>query len=346
MTSHRNAGAPRLIDWTGERCVPWAPAVALVYEHLHRYLWAAQLTRGQRVLDLGSGEGFGAAILADVATDVVGVDIDPAAVEHSQVNYARPGLTFQAASATDLSLFEPGTFDVVVAFEVIEHLAEQEQVMTEIRRVLREDGTLIISTPDREVSTASSGNQNPFHVQELSAEEFASLIGAHFEHVRLFGQSMVEGSQINALEIDARAPIDARTINFVLARVGEDWRLAPAFSSVCLLAVASDLPVEPPPVSTLADPEHSLITDTQREARADREDLVRQIQQLQKRLKARESELVIARQGIDAVNNSVTISAVRALSGRFYRVVPKESRLGRMAQATLRLIGRVFLRRG
>jgi O-antigen biosynthesis protein len=345
LTSHRNAGAPRLIDWTGERCVPWTRDVAVIYEHFHRYLWAAQLARGRRVLDLGSGEGFGAAILADAAADVVGVDIDQAAIEHSQSNYARPGLAFSQGSATDLSPFEAGTFDVVVAFEVIEHLAEQEQVLAEIGRVLRHDGSLVISTPDRRAYTESSGNLNPFHVRELALEEFVSLIGTQFEHVELFGQTLVEGSQINPLEVDTGAPIEAHTINFTLARTGEDWRLARAFSPMYLVAVASNVPVQPPPPSTLADPEHSLISDMEAEVRADREDLVGQIQRLKDGLTTMESELVVARQRIAEIDNSVAINIVEALTRRFNRVVPKESRVGRMVQATLRLIGRAVLRR-
>jgi len=63
VSFRRRAAAPRLIEWTGERCVPWAPDVQVVYEHMHRYLWAAGLVAGRRVLDVGSGEGFGAAIL-------------------------------------------------------------------------------------------------------------------------------------------------------------------------------------------------------------------------------------------------------------------------------------------
>jgi protein-L-isoaspartate O-methyltransferase len=325
--------------------VPWTPDVAVIYEHFHRYLWAAQLARGRRVLDLGSGEGFGAAILADLAADVVGVDIDEAAVEHSQLNYGRAGLAFKVGSATDLSPFEPGTFDLVVAFEVIEHLAEQEQVMTEIGRVLRDNGTLVISTPDRRAYAQSSGNHNPFHVRELSLEEFVSLIGTQFEHVEVFGQTMVEGSQINPLGVDTGAPIDAHTINFALARAGEDWHLAPSFSPTYLVAVASNVPVDAPPPSTLADPDHSLISDKEREVRADREDLVGQIERLHEQRRELESELVVARQRINEIDNSVTINLVEALSSRFHRVVPKDSRVGRMVQATLRLIGRVFLRR-
>ena len=119
----RNAGTRRLIDWTGERCVPWGVEASLVYEHFHRYMWAARFLEGRRVLDLGSGEGFGAAILASVAREVVGADIDAAAVEHARLRYGRPGLSYETASALDLSRFERGSFDAVVAFEMIEHVA-------------------------------------------------------------------------------------------------------------------------------------------------------------------------------------------------------------------------------
>ena len=132
----RNADAPRLIEWTGERIVPWAPDAQVIYEHYHRYLWAQPLVAGRRVLDLGSGEGFGAALLADTATAVVGVDIDERTVEHSRANYAAPNLEFRVGSATDLSEFEDGSFGAVVAFEMIEHVAEHERVLAEIARVL------------------------------------------------------------------------------------------------------------------------------------------------------------------------------------------------------------------
>src|SRR5215203_3795600 len=124
----RRAGAPRLIDWTGERCVPWAPDVQVVYEHVHRYLWAAGLVSGKRVLDVGSGEGFGSAILAGRAAQVVGIDVDPVTVEHSRLNYEASNLEFREASALELQAFEADTFDVVVAFEMIEHVQDHERV--------------------------------------------------------------------------------------------------------------------------------------------------------------------------------------------------------------------------
>jgi O-antigen biosynthesis protein len=163
MTPLRHPGAPRLIEWTGERCVPWTDDAAIVYEHFHRYLWAAGLVRGRRVLDLGSGEGFGAALLAATAAEVVGVDVDPAAVEHARRNYARDGLTFQTGSALDLGAFASGSFGAVVAFEMIEHVSEQERLLDEVRRVLAEDGILFVSTPDRDRYSEAAGQVNEFH---------------------------------------------------------------------------------------------------------------------------------------------------------------------------------------
>ena len=68
----------RLLEWTGERCVPWVDDLQVLYEHLHRYFFAADLAEGKRVLDLGCGEGYGSAILAERAKDVLGIELDPA----------------------------------------------------------------------------------------------------------------------------------------------------------------------------------------------------------------------------------------------------------------------------
>src|SRR5205823_1362564 len=135
--------APRLIEWTGERCVPWGPDVQVVYEHFLRYRWAAEIVSGRRVLDLASGEGFGAAILAESAESVVGVDIDEQTVEHSRLNYDGPAIDFQVGDARDLSGFEVASFGAVVAFEMIEHVDEHARVLDEITRVLEPGGLLI-----------------------------------------------------------------------------------------------------------------------------------------------------------------------------------------------------------
>ncbi len=88
--------------------MPWAPDVQVVYEHLHRYMWAARVVAGRGVLDLGSGEGFGAAILAGSATHVVGLDVDGLTVVHSRLNYGAANLEFRVGTALNLSAFEDG----------------------------------------------------------------------------------------------------------------------------------------------------------------------------------------------------------------------------------------------
>ncbi|HTU79965.1 MAG TPA: glycosyltransferase [Solirubrobacteraceae bacterium] len=268
MSLWRRAGAPRLIEWTGERCVPWTPDVQVVYEHFHRYLWAANVLGGQRrVLDLGSGEGFGAALLAEASEHVVGVDVDRRTVEHARLNYEAANLEFQVASATDLSDYETGSFGAVVAFEIIEHVREQAQVVAEVARVLADDGLLVISTPDRRLYSEATGHRNPFHERELGLEEFVELLGEHFPHVATWGQRTISGSHLNTLggKLGERSTRDIP--DFYVERSGEEWRIAgdPAALYVVALASKSPLP-ELSGTSTLADCDLELVRVKERDA--------------------------------------------------------------------------------
>ena len=65
-----------MLDWTGERYLPWLEDPYIGYEHLHRYAYATQFVENKKVLDLACGEGYGARLLAGTAESVVGVDID------------------------------------------------------------------------------------------------------------------------------------------------------------------------------------------------------------------------------------------------------------------------------
>ena len=255
MGFRKRAGAPRLIDWTGERCVPWAPDVPVVYEHFHRYLWAAALVEGRRVLDLGSGEGFGAAMLAQSAAHVVGIDIDETTVEHSTLNYAAPDLEFRLGTALDLSAFADGSLGAVVAFEVIEHVREQERVLAEIQRVLDAEGVLIISTPDRHMYGQMRNEPNPFHERELATEEFLAQLAEYFPHVAAWGQRTITGSHMNAFAGAAGEPGEARIGgDFYIERAGDEWRQAIAPAPLYCVAIASRSQLPAVAVSsTLAD---------------------------------------------------------------------------------------------
>jgi GT2 family glycosyltransferase/SAM-dependent methyltransferase/glycosyltransferase involved in cell wall biosynthesis len=288
LSPARRAAAPRLIQWTGERCVPWAPDVQVVYEHYHRYLWAARVVRSLRVLDLGCGEGFGSAMLADVATEVIGVDIDERTVDHARVNYAAPGLSFELGSAEDLSAYEDGSFGAVVAFEVIEHIDAQRKVLEEVARVLADDGVFIVSTPDRRAYSDATGYVNPFHRHELTLEEFEELIAHRFSNIAFWAQRPITGSYVGPLAppgqlddssrepaLDQAAQGGAAQVSgdFFVERSGDEWRVAGEPAALYCIAVASRAPLPPlPSSSTLADCELELVRQAEREqARRDAE---------------------------------------------------------------------------
>ena len=129
--------------WTGERCVPWVDDLQVLYEHLHRYLFASRLAAGKRILDLGSGEGYGAALLATSAAEVLGVEIDAASVEHALRNYRLDNVEFRHGSILELGDLPDGSFDLVVCFEVIEHITEHDALLALVGRVLGPEGLFV-----------------------------------------------------------------------------------------------------------------------------------------------------------------------------------------------------------
>lgn len=184
------------MKFTGERYLPTEQG-RIRLEHYHRYAMVLDVVKQKDVLDVACGEGYGSFLMADVARSVVGVDISDEAVQHASSIYNN--LTFLQGSATALN-FADASFDVVVSFETIEHLAEQAQMLAEIRRVLRPDGVLVISSPNRPVYSEESGEHNEFHVKELDFKEFDELLRTQFPAIQYFGQRMLMGSVIQPLE--------------------------------------------------------------------------------------------------------------------------------------------------
>jgi SAM-dependent methyltransferase len=185
-----------MLDWTGERFVPWAKEAAVAYEHLHRYMWASTLVRGKRVLDLASGEGYGANLLAGQASYVCGVDVDEAAVRHAAEKYARPNLHFLAGSITAVPLSNNQSFDVILCFEAIEHIEEHDALLSEVKRLLKPEGLFVVSTPNKDVYDAGGEGSNPFHVKELTFDEFNALLSKHFSSVSYLGQRLHPASSL------------------------------------------------------------------------------------------------------------------------------------------------------
>ncbi|TVS09893.1 MAG: class I SAM-dependent methyltransferase [Wenzhouxiangella sp.] len=186
------------LEFTGERFTPECVR-EMAYEHWHRYAWAAGLVAGRVVLDAACGEGYGASLLSRSARQVTGIDIDAPSIEHARSRYASDRLSFECASCLDLPLADDSV-DVVVSFETLEHLAEHDELMGEFRRVLKPDGFVLISSPDRKTYSDETGYDNPFHVRELYREQFEQLLDGHFPAWKLFGQKLMFVSALWALD--------------------------------------------------------------------------------------------------------------------------------------------------
>ncbi len=188
------------MEFTGERYVP-SEQGQIRLEHVHRYAVAASLCENRDVLDLASGEGYGSSMLAEKAKSVVGVDISEESVRHAKKVYGRhENLRFTVNNMTALE-FPDKSFDVVVCLEAIEHICKESQELTikEIDRVLRPDGLLVISNPNRIIYDSMSSPNNPFHLHEMDLEELDILLKSKFSYVRYFAQQLGTGSLMSPL---------------------------------------------------------------------------------------------------------------------------------------------------
>lgn len=229
------------LEFTGERFTPECVR-EIRYEHWARYAFALELARGKRVLDAACGEGYGSAMLAGTAAGVLGVDIADDAITHARSRYGQnPKLRFERADCTALDA-APRSFDLIVSFETLEHVAAQNELIAGFARALTDDGILIVSSPDKRTYSDISGFRNEFHVRELYRDELLELLAPHFPHVRLFGQKLLFQSAIWNLDSAPRT-VAATTLaeSGSVARAGLDY--APLyFIAVCSRRALPELP--------------------------------------------------------------------------------------------------------
>lgn len=185
------------------------------------------------------------------------MDVDQASVAHASRSYRRPNLTFGLGDARRIDVPD-ASVDLLTSFETIEHFFEQEAFYAEARRVLRPDGILLISTPDRDVYSPDGSTANRFHVRELTRAEFEAGIRAHFPNVQMLLQRPMVGSlmvgedqQAGAITYEQRGP-DAFEANAGLAR------------ALYLVAAASAGPIRLPAVTAYIETSQLAL----REARA------------------------------------------------------------------------------
>ncbi len=215
---------------TGERTVPGVASENYWFRrHQAAYSWLLPLVAGRRVLEVGCGEGYGTDMIADAARSVLGLDYDAASVRHARSTY--PRADFARANLAALPLGD-ATVDVVVTLQVIEHVWDHPQFVSECARVLRPGGSIVVTTPNR--LTFSPGRDvalNPFHTHEFTAAELTGLLErCGFDVTAVLG--LHAGDELAAL--------DARYRSFTDAQLA----VAPALWSAQLLADVASVRAE------------------------------------------------------------------------------------------------------
>ncbi len=225
------------------------------YEHLHRYTLACSIAEGKVILDLASGEGYGSEMLACVARTVIGVDISYIAIAYAARKYAtHNNLKFVTGSCEAVPLANE-LCDMVVSFETLEHHMQHDQMMCEIKRVLKPRGVLFLSTPNRPVFDLQFSIPKEFHPRELDYDELKNLLQRHFRFVHFLGQRVFTASSI--------FPLHSRADSALLSYV---WQNGLAIESpprlesfMYSLALCADDESSLPPLP------HSIFTDPQDE---------------------------------------------------------------------------------
>jgi len=210
------------LDGAGQNRV--APGFAWNELYIHsakRYLFAAEFCKGGQVLDLGCGSGYGAKFLARTAQQVIAVDMDPFALQYGEETYPDPRIRRLHVLPEQNLPFEDHYFDVIVSLEVVEHVPveQMEAYFAEIGRLLKPDGVLIMSTPNKQIYIHYP---DPYHVSLMTLDEFRALLESRFRHVELYGQLRSQGLPHTTMEFEI-VP-DASDSNEIFVAVCRGYR--------------------------------------------------------------------------------------------------------------------------
>lgn len=254
------------LEFTGERFTPECVR-EIWYEHMHRYAFARPLAQGLRVLDAACGEGYGSVLLADAATEVVGLDISPEAVAHARARYGhRTNLRFDVADCTQLDHLPDASFDLIVSFETLEHVQAQERMLDGFARLLTPEGLLLVSTPDKHNYTDVPGVVNEYHVRELYRDEFEAMLASRFAAFRLFGQKLLFQSAL----WDVSNPSNRDHWQAAVLQSDDAVVAAPAYPPLYYIAACSASPrrlAELPSLALFGDAAESVYTHYNDEVR-------------------------------------------------------------------------------
>jgi ubiquinone/menaquinone biosynthesis C-methylase UbiE len=160
--------------------------------HLSAYEEVAKIARGKKVLEIGCNTGYGTKLLSQVCRRIVGVDLSPNALRTAAAKYCGANVDYLLVDGMKLP-FRDGEFELVISFQVIEHIRNYETYLSELKRVLGADGIAVFTTPNARVRLDPGMTPwNEFHVREFSAEELGELLRSWFPRVTIQGLSATD----------------------------------------------------------------------------------------------------------------------------------------------------------
>ncbi len=176
-------------NWQIERIVPgnipWYSG-RVFQEHMYRYRFVKDIIKGKIIADIACGVGYGCMEMINCgAKKVIGIDNDEKAIKHAKDIYHHNRIIFMLRDAADTGLLSK-SIDVVVSFETIEHVEKPDNLIKEIKRILKPGGILVISTPNKSMSI----EDNPFHFKEYDLNEYKKLLSG-FKNIKFYGQRKV-----------------------------------------------------------------------------------------------------------------------------------------------------------
>lgn len=171
--------------------------------HLKAYEEAAKMAKDKTVLDCGCNIGYGTKVIGTHCKEVIGVDVSPKAIEEARRRYGSNGIEFRLVDGIRLP-FKDNRFDLVVSFQVIEHIDDYDSYLTEIKRVLADTGKVLFTTPNARIRLDPGMKPlYPFHVREFSAGELQKLLQRYFPQVAIcgsFGKEPLYSTELNRVK--------------------------------------------------------------------------------------------------------------------------------------------------
>lgn len=163
-------------------------AYLLYLIHLATYKYCIPFVRGKKVLDYGCGTGYGTSLIGEYCTQITGIDISLEAVSYAESHFSSANLNYLQIKPAEIAPlpFPDGSFDVVLSFQVIEHVQDTSAYLREIDRVLAPGGRVVIATPDRSARLFSFQKPwNIWHLREYTREQLKDTLSGFFSDVNV-----------------------------------------------------------------------------------------------------------------------------------------------------------------